>query len=99
MFSLHSRLYNAFISNVQKMYFKNHHDESKCPSNYLLNDVFGGGEGNLDGAFDNRQQQVLYCLLHCRSHTRLELRELLEQRDLQGGMHRCTVCKHRIGKG
>ena len=55
---------------------------------YLLDNVFGGGECNLDGALGDWQEEVLDCLLYSWLDTLLQLRVLLEEEDLGGGGRR-----------
>ena len=54
-------------------------------SGYLFDDVFSGGECNLDGALGNWQEEVLHRLLNSRLDTLLQLRVLLQEEDLGEG--------------
>ena len=54
-------------------------------SGYLFDDVFSGGECNLDGTLGNWQEEVLHCLLNSRLDTLLQLRVLLQEEDLGEG--------------
>ena len=65
---------------------------------YLLDNVFSGGECNLDGALGDWQEEVLDCLLYSRFDTLLQLRILLEEEDLGGGGGRRRE-KVRVSRG
>ena len=50
---------------------------------YLLDNLFAGGESNLDGAFHHRWQKVLNCQLNGAADVLLQLRMGLEQTQLK----------------